>query len=126
WCCCVCYRHCLCGRCSASSASELESAMLKRNVRQRVPATDADDFLLAQATPRGSLRALSIALRPLLAFAWRVLLVLTVSRVLLIAWQWQRVSDAGTLDFLLLQGLRFDLVLLGLALVVPVVLFPLL
>ncbi len=80
----------------------------------------------AFAATRPALRALTTALKPLAVFAWRVLLILSVSRVLLIAWQWQRVSDAGTVNFLLLQGLRFDVVLLGLALAVPVIAFPLL
>jgi phosphoglycerol transferase MdoB-like AlkP superfamily enzyme len=75
---------------------------------------------------RDALDRLGIALRPLLSFAWRVLLLLTVSRALLVAWQWQRVSEAGTVEFLFLQGLRFDLVLLGLVLAVPVLAFPIL
>ena len=66
------------------------------------------------------------ALSPLFAFAWRLLLVLTISRTLLVVWQWQRVADVDMFAPVFLQGLRFDLVLLGLALVVPVLLFPLL
>ena len=65
-------------------------------------------------------------LSPLFAFAWRLLLVLTLARTLLVVWQWQRVADVDMFAPVFLQGLRFDLVLLGLALVVPVLLFPLL
>ena len=66
------------------------------------------------------------ALSPLFAFAWRLLLVLTLSRTLLVVWQWQRVADVDMFAPVFLQGLRFDLVLLGLTLVLPVLLFPLL
>jgi phosphoglycerol transferase MdoB-like AlkP superfamily enzyme len=66
------------------------------------------------------------ALSPLFAFAWRMLLVLTLARALLVVWQWQRVADVDMFASVFLQGLRFDLVLLGLTLVLPVSLFPLL
>ncbi len=66
------------------------------------------------------------ALSPLFAFAWRMLLVLTLARALLVVWQWQRVADVDMFAPVFLQGLRFDLVLLGLTLVLPVLLFPLL
>ena len=73
---------------------------------------------------------LSCALRSnltlFLAFAGRFVLVLTLSRVLLVVWQWQRVSDADMISAVFLQGLRFDLVLLGIVLLIPVLLFPLL
>ncbi len=66
------------------------------------------------------------ALKPLLSFAWRLVLVLTVARVLLVAWQWDRVAAVNMLAPVFVQGLRFDLVLLGIALVLPVLSFPLL
>lgn len=66
------------------------------------------------------------ALGPFYSFAWRLLLVLAISRVLLVTWQWDRVTDAQMLLPVFVQGARFDLVLLGLLLAVPVLLFPLL
>jgi phosphoglycerol transferase MdoB-like AlkP superfamily enzyme len=66
------------------------------------------------------------ALRPLLYFSIALLVAVTVSRVLLVAWQWDRVSDVNMLLPVFIQGLRFDLVLLGLTMVIPVLLFPLL
>jgi len=45
---------------------------------------------------------------------------------MLVAWQWQRVIDADMLGAVFLQGLRFDLVLLGLLLSIPVLCFPIL
>ena len=69
---------------------------------------------------------LVISLRPLFSFGWRMLLVLTVCRVIFVAWQWQRVVDADMLGSVFMQGLRFDLVLLGLMLTIPVLCFPLL
>ncbi len=66
------------------------------------------------------------ALRPLLTFAWMLIALLTVSRLLLVVWQWERVSEVGMLVPVFIQGLRFDLVLLGIVCVVPVLLFPLL
>jgi phosphoglycerol transferase MdoB-like AlkP superfamily enzyme len=79
-------------------------------------------MLFLQNTPE----RLRGVLSPLIAFAWRLLLVLALSRVLLVAWQWQRVVDVDMLAPVFVQGLRFDLVLLGMALVLPVLLFPLL
>ena len=66
------------------------------------------------------------AINPLISFAWRLVLALTVSRILLVAWQWERVADADMFVPVFVQGLRFDFVLLGLTLVIPVLLFPLL
>lgn len=74
----------------------------------------------------GRASAVTTPLMPLVAFTWRLLLALMAARVLLVAWQAERVTDAGMLAPVLLQGLRFDLVFAGLALVVPVLLFPLL
>ena len=45
-----------------------------------------------------------------------LLLVLTLSRIVLIAWFWDRVAPTGGVGFILLQGLRFDLVLMGMLL----------
>jgi phosphoglycerol transferase MdoB-like AlkP superfamily enzyme len=66
------------------------------------------------------------ALLPLLSFAWRLLLAMSVARILLVAWQWDRVTEVGMLVPVFVQGLRFDLVLLGLSLVVPALSFPVL
>ena len=72
------------------------------------------------------LRRTFSALTPLLTFACYMILVLTAARILLVAWQWDRVNEAGMLSTVFLQGFRFDLVLLGLTLIVPVLAFPLL
>jgi len=69
---------------------------------------------------------LSQSLRPLLSFAWRTLLTLTVCRGIFVVWQWQRVIEADMLTSIFVQGLRFDLVLIGLMLTIPVLAFPLL
>jgi len=69
---------------------------------------------------------LAISLRPLFSFGWRMLLTLTVSRFIFVLWQWQRVVDADMLGSVVVQGLRFDLVLMGLMLAVPVICFPIL
>jgi len=69
---------------------------------------------------------LAVSLRPLFSFGWRMLLMLTVCRVIFVAWQWQRVVDADMLGSVFIQGLRFDLVLLGLMLIIPVLCFPIL
>jgi phosphoglycerol transferase MdoB-like AlkP superfamily enzyme len=66
------------------------------------------------------------ALKPLISFAWRLLMVLTVSRILLVAWQWERVTDVDMFVPVFAQGLRFDLVLLGMTIAIPILLFPLL
>lgn len=75
---------------------------------------------------QNALNKLAISLRPLLSFGWRMLLTLTVCRVVFVAWQWQRVIDADMLGSVFVQGLRFDFVLLGLMLAVPVLCFPIL
>jgi len=60
----------------------------------------------------GILRSLSVPAR-VLGF---LLLVLTLSRLLLVMWYWGRVAPTGGVWFILLQGLRFDIVLMGLLL----------
>ncbi|MDH3577659.1 MAG: LTA synthase family protein [Gammaproteobacteria bacterium] len=73
-----------------------------------------------------SLGQLLGAINPLISFAWRLVVALTVSRILLVAWQWERVADVDMFVPIFVQGLRFDFVLLGISLVIPVLLFPLL
>ena len=45
-----------------------------------------------------------------------LLLVLTLSRIMLVAWYWERVEPTGGAGFIFLQGLRFDIALMGLLL----------
>ena len=73
-----------------------------------------------------TLTRIAISLRPLVSFAWRMLLTLTVCRIIFVAWQWQRVVDADMFGAIFVQGLRFDLVLLGLMLTIPALAFPIL
>ncbi|PKM20921.1 MAG: sulfatase [Gammaproteobacteria bacterium HGW-Gammaproteobacteria-15] len=54
-----------------------------------------------------------------------MLLVLSASRIGLFIWQAERVSAAGAFEVLLLQGVRADLVLAGIWLIIPVLLAPL-
>jgi len=68
---------------------------------------------------------LQTTLQPLVLFAVRLLLILTAARILLVAWQAERVLAVDMLATIFVQGLRFDLVLLGLALVIPVLTLPL-
>lgn len=67
---------------------------------------------------------LAPTLFPFVAFAWRLVLVLTLSRIALVAWQWDRVLAADMLGPIFVQGLRFDLVLLGLLSIVPLLCWP--
>lgn len=53
------------------------------------------------------------------------LVVLSVSRLALVVWQWERVYAAGIVADTLIQGIRADLILLGYLLIVPLVLAPL-
>ena len=54
------------------------------------------------------------------------LALLSLSRALLVAWQWERVSAAGMLGTIMLQGVRADLIVLGYFLVFPLLLAPVL
>ncbi|RLA42052.1 MAG: LTA synthase family protein, partial [Gammaproteobacteria bacterium] len=63
---------------------------------------------------------------PVVAFFLCLLIFLSLSRVLLLTWQFDRVSETGGAAFILLQGLRFDLILLAGLLIIPVTLLPLL
>ncbi|WP_020653459.1 LTA synthase family protein [Massilia niastensis] len=53
------------------------------------------------------------------------LIVLSLSRLALVAWQWDRVQATGIPITVLVQGVRADLVLLGYALAIPLVSAPL-
>ena len=66
------------------------------------------------------------SLYPLFSFAGRTLLLLLVCRAIFVIWQWQRVVEADMLATIFIQGLRFDLVLVGLMLIVPVLAYPVL
>ena len=59
-------------------------------------------------------------------FALMVLTLLSLSRIGLLLWQWPRVEGSGNVGWMLLQGVRADLILVGLLLAVPVLLAPVL
>lgn len=65
-------------------------------------------------------------IRPIIIYAVTLVGFLTLSRILLVIWHWDRVSEVGMLLPVFAQGLRFDLVLVGITCVVPVLLLPLL
>lgn len=54
------------------------------------------------------------------------LLLLSISRLGLVAWQWERVSATGIVGEIIVQGVRADLILLGYLLVLPLLLAPVL
>jgi phosphoglycerol transferase MdoB-like AlkP superfamily enzyme len=63
----------------------------------------------------------------LIRFAVLALLLLSLSRLGLFIWQWQRVEQSSSnAGWLLLQGVRADLILVGLMLLVPMLLAPVL
>jgi phosphoglycerol transferase MdoB-like AlkP superfamily enzyme len=62
---------------------------------------------------------------PLLMLAIIGLLALTLARLALMAWQWQRVSATGLRTQIVLQGIRVDIIQLALLCVLPVLLSPL-
>lgn len=62
---------------------------------------------------------------PLLALYAMGLVLLSASRVALMLWQSERVADAGIWDTMLIQGVRADIIQLGLLAIVPVLLLPL-
>ncbi|WP_455375866.1 LTA synthase family protein [Kaarinaea lacus] len=65
------------------------------------------------------------ALYPIGLFLLIVLSTLTLFRLGLITWQWDRVSAVDKTIQILLYGARFDLVLLGMLLIIPATLTPL-
>ena len=66
-----------------------------------------------------------ILLNPFIIFSLVTLATLSLSRILLMAWKYERVLKADGVCFILLQGVRFDLVLLGMLLIVPATVTPL-
>lgn len=64
--------------------------------------------------------------RPLALMVVGIVLILTLSRIAMLSLWWSRVVDAHALDLLLLQGFRFDMVLVGMILIPPLLLAPLL
>jgi phosphoglycerol transferase MdoB-like AlkP superfamily enzyme len=65
------------------------------------------------------------AFKPLVIFCLVTLVTLSLSRVFLMIWKFDRVLNADGLFFILFQGIRFDLVLLGVALAIPAIITPL-
>lgn len=65
-------------------------------------------------------------LRQFFLFLLVALALLSVARLGLIAWQWPRVGEQGVTGFLLLQGLRFDILACSLLLLLPALVTPLL
>ena len=81
---------------------------------------------LAAAPRPWRLAVLAGPFASLLALLLAGLLILSLSRLALVAWQWQRVQAAGILSGILVQGVRADLILLGYLLAPPLLLAPLL
>lgn len=52
------------------------------------------------------------------------LLILSLSRIALLCWQWDRVQATGIFGQILIQGVRADLILLGYFLAIPLLLAP--
>ncbi|THF63040.1 LTA synthase family protein [Pseudothauera nasutitermitis] len=63
---------------------------------------------------------------PLVAMMVAGLLVLSASRIGLMLWQWERVAATGIAGRMLLQGVRVDLIQVGLLVVPPLLLAPVL
>ncbi|WJG09904.1 LTA synthase family protein [Aliiglaciecola sp. LCG003] len=63
---------------------------------------------------------------PILGFLACGLVFLSLSRALLVVWQLDRVAAVDGVWYVLLQGVRFDLVLLAQLIIIPVLLVPLL
>jgi phosphoglycerol transferase MdoB-like AlkP superfamily enzyme len=61
---------------------------------------------------------------PLVAMVFLGLLILSLSRIGLVLWKFERVTNTGKLIEILLQGVRVDLIQLGLMLLVPLLLAP--
>lgn len=72
-----------------------------------------------------SLHSLFRAISPFVVFITYSLALFSLSRLLLVIWQYPRVISADGLGYIFLQGVRFDIVLLGMVLVVPLMLHPL-
>lgn len=64
-------------------------------------------------------------LKPFIWFAVSVIVFLFLSRTGLVIWQGERVTATDNLFFIFSQGLRFDLVLIGMVLFIPLSLTPL-
>ncbi len=62
---------------------------------------------------------------PVIGFLLPGLLFLSLSRAMLILWQFDRVSESGGLWYILFQGVRFDFVVLAILLTVPFSFLPL-
>ena len=78
-------------------------------------------------SPRAPLLAAQLSwLRPLLFAAGVALLVAGLARVGYLLWFRNRVAETDGLAYILLQGLRFDLVTLGYLLAIPAAITPLL
>ncbi|HUV20757.1 MAG TPA: LTA synthase family protein [Gammaproteobacteria bacterium] len=63
--------------------------------------------------------------KPLIVFCLFTLAALSLSRICLMLWKYDRVLDTDGLFFIFSQGLRFDLVLLGFVLLLPALITPL-
>lgn len=77
------------------------------------------------STYRSALHALGPFL-PFFIFTFSVLVILSLSRLGLILWQFDRVTAAVDIGTMLLQGVRADLIFIGLWLAIPLLLAPLL
>lgn len=64
--------------------------------------------------------------KPFLIFVLAAVVLLGLSRLGLMLWQLERVAATGGFGYILLQGMRFDLVITGLLMVLPLTLTPLL
>ena len=73
-----------------------------------------------------SLRGIGEIYRPLLIFFAMSVFALQLSRFLLIAVYWERVDTTGGLSVVMLQGLRFDVLVISALVIMPAIVHPLL
>lgn len=65
-----------------------------------------------------------VVYKPVIFTGLSILLLLSISRFLLLLWQWPRVSAVDGTAFLMVQGLRFDFILVCALLLLPALLSP--
>lgn len=97
------------------------NSIIKQN-----PSNNGAKYKYSNSAGIRGFQALLLTLKPLGIFTLSVLAALTLSRIMLVFWQFDRVIEADMLASVFIQGIRFDLVLLGMTLVIPILIMPLL
>ncbi|VAW62461.1 Phosphatidylglycerol--membrane-oligosaccharide glycerophosphotransferase, partial [hydrothermal vent metagenome] len=95
------------------------------DTNQEVVQTFVTQLIFSGLLRKNSIMSIKQSFRPYVIFILSSLFILSLSRASLIAWKIDRIAEWQGIIYILIQGIRFDIILMGIVLAIPAILTPL-